>query len=193
MGQETSQIKSEIEATRNRMSDTVDAIAYKADVPARVRDDVNGRIESVKETVGNVLAGSKKKAGDSVAAVGERASDVSNAAANALDESRSRISDAAGSTRQAVSMAVENPLGLALGALALGLLGGLLVPTSDLERRRIGPLHDEIAERAQVAVDEVVQAGKSVLSETIAAATESAQQHGKEVAQHVASASGPAG
>ncbi len=148
------------------MSDTVDAIAYKADVPARVRDDINGRIESVKGTIGGVFSGSKKATND------------------ALDSSRSQLSDAADSTRHAVSMAVENPLGLALGALALGLLGGLLVPASDLERRRIGPITDEIAGRAQNAVDEAIEAGKSILNDTLSTATESAQQHGKEIARH---------
>src|SRR5665213_3095348 len=37
-----------------------------------------------------------------------------------------------------VSIAQENPLGLALGALAVGVLAGLIVPVSELERRTVG-------------------------------------------------------
>jgi hypothetical protein len=173
MGQDATQIRSEIEATRARMGDTVDAIGYKADVPARVRDDINQRIESVKGTIGGAVAGSKKTARKSKAA-----------ASDALDDSRERITDAAETTRRAASIALENPLGLALGALAVGFLGGLLIPVSDIERERIKPISDDIAGRAQSAVSEAVEAGKSILNETLATAAESVQQHGKEIAQH---------
>ena len=177
MGQDATQIRSEIEATRARMGDTVDAIGYKADVPARVRDDINQRIESVKGTIGDAVTGSKK-------AVRGTVRQASNAAGDALDESRDRVGDAAETTRRTASMALENPLGLALGALALGFLGGLLIPVSDVERRSIQPIGDEIAGRAQTAVSEAVDAGKSILNETLTSAAASAQQHGKEIAQH---------
>jgi hypothetical protein len=57
MGQDASQIRHEIEATRLRMGDTLEAIAYKADVRSRVRDNVNERIAALtaKETLENPL------------------------------------------------------------------------------------------------------------------------------------------
>jgi hypothetical protein len=163
MGQDANQIRREIEETRSRMGDTVEAIGYKADVPSRVRDNVNERIASVKGTIGDAVSGTK----DAV-----------------FGTTRERAGDASESTKRAVSVAMENPLGLALGALALGFLGGLLLPVSDLERERIGPVREQIADRAQAAVAEAVDAGKSVLQETLATASESAQKHGAEVAQH---------
>jgi hypothetical protein len=184
MGEDTTQIRRSIEDTRARMDETVEALGYKADVPSRVRDNISDRIETVKDTVSDVMSSGK----------------------NALLGGTQNVSDAldatgdrAASARQAVSMAAENPLGLALGAFALGFLGGLLLPMSDLEREKIGPVREQIANRAQTAVAEAVEAGKSVLDDTIAAATEagksawddttaaaaeSAQQKGKEIVQH---------
>jgi hypothetical protein len=169
MGEDTTQIRRDIEDTRARMDETVEALGYKADVPSRLRDNINERIDTVKGTVSevmsngrNALLGGKQNVSDALDSAGDRTA----------------------SARQAVSMAAENPLGLALGALAVGFLGGLLLPISDVEREKIGPVGEQIANRAQTAVAEAVEAGKSVLDDTISAATQSAQQKGKEIVQH---------
>ena len=52
MGQDTGQIREEIEETRARMGDTVEALGYKADVPSRVTTNasplsVSSKSESV--------------------------------------------------------------------------------------------------------------------------------------------------
>lgn len=177
MGQDTTEIRREIEATRARMGETVEAIGYKADVPSRLRDNVNDRIESVKGTIGNAVGTTKNK-------VFGTASDFSDAASDSLAGMQDRAQQAGDSTRQAVSLALENPLGLLIGALAVGFLGGLMVPTLDIERERIGPVRDLIAERSQSVMSEAVEAGKAVLNDTLTTAAQSAQQHGKEVAQH---------
>ena len=180
MGQDTDQIRDEIEATRSRMGDTVEAIGYKADVPSRVRDSVNERISSVKGSIGDAVGNTKD-------AVFGKVSDMSNSASDAIADARSGSADASASTRRTVSMAMENPLGLAIGALALGILGGLLIPVTDIERERLGPVRDELAGRAQTMVTDAVDAGKSVFNDTIAAATDSAQKHGKEIVENAVS------
>ena len=48
MGQDPEAIRREIEQTRDRMGDTVEAIGYKADVPARTKDKVTGTFSDVK-------------------------------------------------------------------------------------------------------------------------------------------------
>jgi hypothetical protein len=177
MGQDTSQIRREIEETRARMGDTVEAIGYKADVPSRVRDNVNERIASVKGSIGDAVSGTKS-------AVFGKAHDVSDAASDTLAGARDRAGDATESTKRAVSVAMENPLGLALGALALGFLGGLMLPVSDIEREKLGPVRESIADRAHSVVGEAMDAGKTILTETLSSVTESAQKHGSEIAQH---------
>ncbi len=51
MGEDPDRIRREIEATRDQMSETVDAIGYKADVPARAKDTIAEKRDSAKETI----------------------------------------------------------------------------------------------------------------------------------------------
>jgi uncharacterized protein YjbJ (UPF0337 family) len=177
MGQDTKQIRDEIETTRARMSDTVEAIGYKADVPSRVRDNVNERIASVKGTIGDAVGGARD------AVLGTTQS-VSDSASDSLGNVQDRVSDGVASTRRAASMALENPLGLALGGLAVGLLAGLLIPITDVEREKLGPIRDDIAGRAQTAVDETLEAGKSILTDAATTAVAAAKEKGTTIAQH---------
>jgi hypothetical protein len=166
MGEDTTEIRREIEQTRARMGETAEAIGYKADIPSRVRENVSDRIESVKGTITGGVRQAVGQAKETTGAAGQAARDK---------------------TSDTVSMAVENPLGLALAALALGFLGGMLVPVSDVERERLGPASEQIAQRAQTAATEAVEAGKSMMQETISNAAQSLQQHGQEIAQHAMS------
>ena len=44
MGQDPAAIRQEIEQTRERMGDTVDALGYKADVPSRTKDSISDKV-----------------------------------------------------------------------------------------------------------------------------------------------------
>ena len=54
MGQDPSDIRAEIEETRARVGDEVDALSYKTDVPARVGDYVDDKKQAVKDKVSGV-------------------------------------------------------------------------------------------------------------------------------------------
>jgi hypothetical protein len=79
----------------------------------------------------------------------------------------------------------ERPLFLALAALAVGSLSGLLLPVSHVERERLGPLRRKLVDQVQAATSDVLEAGKAVLAETIESAIDSAlhsaQIHGQAV------------
>jgi hypothetical protein len=51
MGQDPRQIREDIERTREQMSDTVEAIGYKADVPSRTKEKVAAKKDAVVSTV----------------------------------------------------------------------------------------------------------------------------------------------
>ncbi len=156
MGEE-SYIREDIEETRDRMGDTIDAIAYKANVPDRMRDAVNDRFESVKATVGVVRdrAASAMPDADAIRAVG---------------------SNTIGAVR-------ENPLGLLFGSAAIGFLCGWLVPVSDVENERLGPIGDQLKQTAQTAGGQIFEQGKAVVRDTFDAAKQSAIEHGSQAAQ----------
>jgi gas vesicle protein len=69
MGEDPSQIRQEIDETRARMGDTVEALGHKADVPGRAKDAVSGKVEQVRSKVsgatpdGDLKGGARRAAG----------------------------------------------------------------------------------------------------------------------------------
>jgi ElaB/YqjD/DUF883 family membrane-anchored ribosome-binding protein len=131
MGQEPDAIRQEIEQTRERVGDTVDALGYKADVRARAKDSISDRVETVKSRIGGIASG-----------VSAATPDPENVKYGA---------------EQAVGVVQENPLGLAIGAAAAGFLAGMLIPSSRLEDERIGPVADQVKEQASQIGQEAVE------------------------------------
>ena len=63
MAQDPELIRRDIEETRHHMGDTVDALAYKADVPGRAKDRVSGAMDSLRgrtPDTGQVKDGAKQ-------------------------------------------------------------------------------------------------------------------------------------
>jgi gas vesicle protein len=148
VGQEPDRIRAEIEQTRAEMSETVDALGYKADVKTRAKEKIVG----VKDKV----AGGTPDSGD----VKQQA-------------------------RRASSVAQENPLGLAIGAVAVGFVAGMLIPSTRVEDEKLGEASDSVIEKVKETGQEALEHGKQVAQETAQSAQEtfkdSAQQHGQEV------------
>jgi gas vesicle protein len=132
------------------MGETVDALGYKADVPARAKESVSEKVDSLKAKVTGV------------------GSHVSEATPDA-DELR----HGAG---QAVGVVQEIPIGLAVGAAAVGFLAGMLIPSTKVENERIGPIADQVKEQARQTGEEAVEHGKQIAQETAATAGAQAQE-----------------
>jgi hypothetical protein len=79
----------------------------------------------------------------------------------------------------------ENPLGLMLGALGVGFVAGLLLPVTTYERETVGPLRDDLLDRAQSVGSEALEHGKQVLAETAQAALQTAQLSAQRHVQQV--------
>jgi gas vesicle protein len=156
MGQDPDAIRDEIADTRERMGDTIDALGYKTDVKARAKDNVSGRVESVKERLGMA---------------GQRASDATPDAEEVRHQAR-----------RAVGIAQENPLGLAVGAAAVGFLAGLLVPSSDVENQKLGPVADKVKDQAKETGQEALERGRQVAQSAAETVSEEGQKHGQELA-----------
>ena len=160
MGQDPGQIRNDIEETRARMGDTAEALGHKADVPGRAREAITDKVDSVKST----FSGAK----DSVSEATPSGDNVKQGA------------------RQAVGIAKENPLGLAIGATAVGFVAGLLIPSTKVEDERIGPMADQVKEQAKEKGQEAVERGKHVAEQ----AAETVKEEGRQQAQEMAPASG---
>ena len=159
MGEETTRIRSEIDETRDRMSDTVDQLAHKADVPGRVKESIADKRDRLKQQ----MHGTTSKVSDAT----PDGSDVREGA------------------KQAVGFAEENPLGLALGGVAAGFLLGMLLPSTRIEDEKVGPVADDVKHRAAETGQEALERGKQVAQDAAQAATESAQDAAQNVKETV--------
>jgi hypothetical protein len=112
VGEEPDRIRAEIEQTRADMTETVDALGYKADVPSRAKEKIVG----VKDKVAGGTPDTeqvKRKA------------------------------------RQGANMAQENPLGLAIGSVAVGFIAGMLIPSTRVEDEKLGEASDTVIEKVK--------------------------------------------
>jgi hypothetical protein len=150
VGQDPGAIRQDIEETRERMGDTVEALGYKTDVSGRAKEAVSSRVDALKGKV----SGATPDSGE-----------VKHGA------------------RKAAGVAQENPLGLALGALGVGFLAGMLIPSTKVEDEKIGPVADQVKDKARETGQEAMERGKEVAQQAAESAKETAQEAGREQAE----------
>jgi hypothetical protein len=72
----------------------------------------------------------------------------------------------------------EHPLAVGVGFLALGVLAGILIPSTRKENEIVGPTRDRLVERTREAASEAVERGKHVAESVVAAARHEAEEQG---------------
>src|SRR5215216_1205187 len=159
MGKDPSDIRAEIEQTRARVGDEADALSYKTDVPARVGDYVGDKKQAVKDKVTGVK--------DTVTGTASRAV-----------PSGEQVGRVKGT-------AERNPLGLAIGAAALGFVAGLLIPSTRVENERMGEMSDQVVDAAKETASDAVERGKQVAQEAGETAKESGEEQGQELTSNL--------
>ena len=122
--------------------------------------------------------------GDTVEALGHKA-DVPGRAKEAISDRVDTVKDKVPSAEQAAGVAKENPLGLAVGAAAVGFVAGMLIPSTRVEDEKIGPMADQVKEKARETGQEALERGKDVARQTAESAKETAQEAGKEQADEL--------
>jgi hypothetical protein len=83
-------------------------------------------------------------------------------------------------------MARENPLGLAIGAAAIGFLAGLAVPSTRVEDERLGPVADQVKDRVRETGQEALDRGRQVAQDVASTAADTARQRTQEQGQELA-------
>jgi hypothetical protein len=157
MGQDPSAIREEIEQTRARMGDTVEAIGYKTDVKSRAKDSVQEKIGGVRERITGVR------------------------------ESTPSGDDVKQGAQKAVGVAESNPIGLGVAALAGGFLIGMLIPSTNIENEKLGPVSTQVKDQAKETASEAVDRGKQVAQEAASSAADTAKQQGQQQAEEMKS------
>jgi len=168
MGQDPDTLRREVIETRQRMGETIDALGYKADVKTRTKENISGKVDSVKEKLGVAT---------------DKVSDVTPDGDQVKQQAR-----------RAAGIAQENPLGLAVGAAAVGFLAGMLVPSSRMEDEKLGPMADQVKQQVKETGQEALEHGKEVAQSAAETVKDEAQEHGRQLAdsarENAASVSG---
>jgi hypothetical protein len=171
MGETPDDIRGEIEDTRARMGNTVEAIGYKADVKSRMKESVAGKKDSL---VGSISGGKN-------AVVGKADGLVSRVGGIVPDTSQ--MKDGAAK----VGVSKENPLGLAVAGAAVGFVVGTLLPKTAVEDEKLGEASDQVTAKVKEAGQEALERGKSVAQDTLGAATDTAKDSAGHHAEEMSS------
>jgi hypothetical protein len=156
------------------MGETVDALAHKADVPGRVK----GAVTDKKDALADKVTGAKDR--------------ITGTAADAADTTGSIAGQAKTKARKGAGMAQENPLGLAVGSAAAGFLIGLLIPSTQIEDERLGPVADQVKAQAREVGGEAVQHGKEVAQDVAETAKDAGREHADQLRESVGQSSADA-
>jgi ElaB/YqjD/DUF883 family membrane-anchored ribosome-binding protein len=182
MGQDPDAIRQDIEQTRAEMSETVEAIGYKADVPSRAREKVTQKLDTAKAKVNQATTRTKEAVAGTTAGAGDTGGGVAARVRDATPGGQQVKRTA----RRAAGLAQENPLGLAIGAAAVGFLAGLVVPSTRVEDERLGPVADQVKDTVRETGQEALERGKQVAQEAVSSAAETARQRGQQQGQDLA-------
>jgi Protein of unknown function (DUF3618) len=172
MGQDPDAIREEIEQTRSEMTETVEAIGYKADVPSRAKEKLSEKVDTVKSKVSDTASRAK-----------ETVTGAASRAGGAVSDATPNSGEVKRSASRAVGLAQENPLGLAIGAVAIGFLVGLAVPSTRVENERLGPVADQVKDKVKETGQEALERGRQVAQEATQSAVQTAKEHGQDLAQ----------
>jgi gas vesicle protein len=159
VGKEPSEIRAEIEQTRGEMGETVEALGYKADVKTRTKENIADKRDRLRQRI----SGASSRVGDATPDAG----DVKQGA------------------KRAAGVAQENPIGLALGSVAVGFVAGMLVPSTRVEDEKIGPMADQVKERAKETGQDALDRGKDVAQQAAESAKETATESGRQQAEEL--------
>lgn len=165
MGEDPAAIRQEIEHTRGEMGETMEAIGYKSDVKSRAgdfvseqKDKVTGKVSSAKDTVTSTVT--------------------------RVVPSREGIKR---QTQRVSKTAESNPVGMTVGAAAVGFLVGMLVPSTRVEDERMGEIADRVKDQASDVGHEALERGKEVVQEAKDSAVDTIRERGREETQELAS------
>jgi hypothetical protein len=160
MGETPDHIREDIEETRARMGETVEAIGYKADVKSRVKEKIVAKKDAV---------------------VGGADSLVSRVTGVVPDREQMK------SGARKVGVSRQNPLGLAIAGAATGFVVGTLLPSTSAEDERLGDMSDQLGDTAREAGQEALARTKDVAGEAVDSARQTVEERSGHEAQQLSS------
>jgi gas vesicle protein len=165
MGKSASEVRSDIDDTRQEMSETIDAIADRTS-PGRIIQRRRQRMSDGWRSVRERVMG---RADDPYGSVDDSGPGM---AESARDTAGTVVEGARQAPEKLLEQTQGNPIAAGLIAFGGGLLIASLIPPSEVEQRVAG----QVAEKAEPLRDELQRAGQEVADDLKSTAQESAEQ-----------------
>jgi len=180
VGEESDQLRREIEETRDRLGTDVDALTEKVSpkkVVGRQVDKAKGGITGLKEKVmgktSDVTSSTGQGFSSAASSVSDTASSAASSVTGAASSAASTVAGTASSAASATRRQAEgNPLAAGLIAFGIGWLVSSILPASDKEKE----LASRVKDQAQPALQPVAEKAQQALSEVKDNLQEPAQQ-----------------
>ena len=200
MGQSADQIRREIEATRNELGQTIDAIGDRVSprqaVRRRtsrlrhglttVRETVMGKAEDASDAVGSATSSVSDRMSSVSSTVKDSASATAHEVAVGVESAAETVAGAARQAPQAVARQTRgNPLAAGIVAFGAGLLVASVLPATDKERRLASTLSDELAP-LQSAAREAGEQLKGSLTSTAQEAADRVRDRARDATEELA-------
>lgn len=207
---EVDEVRRQIAESRENLGAAVGALAYKADIKNRGKEALEDKKEAVMEKV-DELKDKLPGGGDGAGGIGDTIKSklpdseaiksklpdgdtIKSKLPDGVGDAVSRIGDAAPSkedvkrkAQDAGGVAQDHPIAVVAGAAAAGLVAGLAIPETDLEREKLGPtarnVREQVQERAQDIIEQVKDGAKDAVSSVADAVKDKGQEHGGKVGE----------
>jgi ADP-ribosylglycohydrolase len=198
---EIEEIRQQIDESRENLGAAVGALAYKADVKNRGKEAIDDKKEAIMEKVqelkSKVTGGGEGSIGETVKAKLPSGDDVKAKLPDRADISEKvdamksklpdSVTDAAPSAedvkrkaQQVAGAAHDHPIAVTAGAAAAGLVAGLALPETELERQKLAPTARHVREQVQGRAQEVVEHAKQAAKDVVAGAADAVASKGQE-------------
>jgi len=176
-------IRSDIEQTRAEMGETLDALGYKANVPARTRGWLGRKRDGVVDAGGSAVS----RLSGATDTMVSKVTGATGTVAGKVSDATPRRGDIQAGAGRVKETAERNPLALSMAGAAVGFVVGILAPSTRVEDEKIGPLADDVKSTATEAGQEALEHGKQVAKAAADSAVETAKHEGKEHGDELAS------
>ena len=160
-------MQSEIDGSRSQIGDTVGALGHKADVKGRMAESVSNKKNAVVGVVGSGKNAVVGKVDALVSTVSGVVPDGEQVAAGAAK----------------VGVSKQNPVGMVIGGAAVGLLAGLMIPSTRMEDEQIGDIAEQMKDTVKETGNEALERSKQVAQDVAMAASDSASEQSHELTE----------
>jgi len=181
---EVDELRKQIDESRENLGAAVGALAYKADVKNRGKEAIDDKKEAIMEKVQELKA---KVTGDGEGSIGETVKAKLPSGEDLKSKLPDSVADAAPSTegikrkaQDAAGVAHDHPIAVTAGAAAAGLVVGLALPETDLERQKLAPTARQVREQVQGSAQDVIEHAKEAAKQAVAGAADAVQSKGQE-------------